>query len=80
MEIKRLGNRANATKIRLMTVEGFALDSLLFQKLWFQHVWPMLEQEMKTHEVLAAVLQPIILLIQACSIDEYEGYIQPSFR
>jgi hypothetical protein len=54
--------------------------SLLFQKLWFQHVWPSLQQEMKTQEVLAAVLQPIIFLVQECTIEEYESTILPSFR
>ncbi|XP_073976277.1 SCY1-like protein bma isoform X3 [Rhodnius prolixus] len=50
------------------------------RKLWFQHVWPCLQQEMKTQEVLAAVLQPIIYIIQECSVDEYEQIILPSFR
>nr|CAD7409484.1 unnamed protein product [Timema cristinae] len=52
----------------------------MFQKLWFQHVWPCLQQEMKTQEVLAAVLQPTIFLVQECSIEEYEAIILPSFR
>lgn len=51
-----------------------------FQKLWFQHVWPCLQQEMKTQEVLAAVLQPIIFLVQECTLEEYESLILPSFR
>ncbi|XP_068083856.1 SCY1-like protein 2 [Anabrus simplex] len=50
------------------------------RKLWFQHVWPCLQQEMKTQEVLAAVLQPIIYLVQECTIEEYESIILPSFR
>uniref|UniRef100_A0A0A9XY57 SCY1-like protein 2 n=2 Tax=Lygus hesperus TaxID=30085 RepID=A0A0A9XY57_LYGHE len=50
------------------------------RKLWFQHVWPCLQQEMKTQEVLAAVLQPILYLIQECSLEEYEDIILPSFR
>ncbi|XP_054274945.1 SCY1-like protein 2 isoform X2 [Macrosteles quadrilineatus] len=50
------------------------------RKLWFQHVWPSLQQEMRTQEVLAAVLQPIIHLIQECSVDEYENIILPAFR
>ncbi|XP_063239604.1 SCY1-like protein 2 [Bacillus rossius redtenbacheri] len=50
------------------------------RKLWFQHVWPCLQQEMKTQEVLAAVLQPIIFLIQECTVEEYEAIILPSFR
>ncbi|XP_046997938.1 protein kinase domain-containing protein ppk32 [Schistocerca americana] len=50
------------------------------RKLWFQHVWPSLQQEMKTQEVLAAVLQPIIFLVQECTIEEYESIILPAFR
>ncbi|KAF6201765.1 hypothetical protein GE061_004160 [Apolygus lucorum] len=50
------------------------------RKLWFQHVWPCLQQEMRTQEVLAAVLQPILYLIQECSLEEYEDLILPSFR
>lgn len=50
------------------------------QKLWYQHVWPCLSQEMKAQEVLAAVLQPIIYLIQESSQEEYENIILPLFR
>uniref|UniRef100_A0A8D8WZU9 SCY1-like protein 2 n=1 Tax=Cacopsylla melanoneura TaxID=428564 RepID=A0A8D8WZU9_9HEMI len=50
------------------------------KKLWFQHVWPSLQQEMRTAEVLASVLQPIIYLIQECSLEEYESVILPAFR
>ncbi|XP_075230291.1 SCY1-like protein bma [Lycorma delicatula] len=50
------------------------------RKLWFQHVWPCLQQEMRTQEVLAAVLQPIIYLVQECSLEEYENIILPAFR
>jgi SCY1-like protein 2 len=35
---------------------------------------------MKTQEVLAAVLQPIIFLVQECTVEEYESIILPSFR
>jgi hypothetical protein len=52
----------------------------MFQKLWFQHVWPCLQQEMKTQEVLAAVLEPVISLVQECAGEEYESIILPSFR
>ncbi|XP_031348162.1 SCY1-like protein 2 isoform X2 [Photinus pyralis] len=50
------------------------------KKLWYQHVWPSLQQEMRTQEVLAAVLQPILYLIQESTIEEYESIILPSFR
>jgi len=52
----------------------------MFQKLWFQHVWPCLQLEMKTQEVLAAVLEPVISLVQECTSEEYESIILPSFR
>ncbi|XP_065171886.1 SCY1-like protein 2 isoform X3 [Atheta coriaria] len=50
------------------------------KKLWYQHVWPSLQQEMKTQEVLAAVLQPVLYLINESTIEEYEHIILPSFR
>ncbi|XP_049819933.1 SCY1-like protein 2 isoform X2 [Aethina tumida] len=50
------------------------------KKLWYQHVWPSLQQEMRTQEVLAAVLQPVLYLIQEATIEEYESIILPSFR
>ncbi|KAK7074754.1 hypothetical protein SK128_003762, partial [Halocaridina rubra] len=49
-------------------------------KLWFLHVWPSLQQEMRTQEVLAAVLQPILQLISNITTDEYENIILPHFR
>lgn len=52
----------------------------IFQKLWYQHVWPSLQQEMRTQEVLAAVLQPVLYLIQDSTVDDYESIILPSFR
>ncbi|XP_069166584.1 SCY1-like protein 2 [Procambarus clarkii] len=50
------------------------------KKLWFLHVWPSLQQEMRTQEVLAAVLQPILQLISDVSTDEYENIVLPHFR
>ncbi|CAG7727444.1 unnamed protein product [Allacma fusca] len=50
------------------------------RKLWFQHVWPALQTEMKTQEVLAAVLQPILFLIEQSSQMDYETIILPTFR
>jgi SCY1-like protein 2 len=43
-------------------------------------VWPCLQQETRTQEVLAAVLQPIIFLVQESTVEEYEAIILPSFR
>ncbi|CAD7082852.1 unnamed protein product [Hermetia illucens] len=50
------------------------------RKLWWQHVWPCLQQEMKTAEVLAAVLQPALALVQESKPDEYETIILPTFK
>ncbi|KAJ6640725.1 SCY1-like protein 2 [Pseudolycoriella hygida] len=50
------------------------------RKLWWQHVWPCLQQEMRTAEVLAAVLQPALALVQEATLAEYETIILPSFR
>jgi hypothetical protein len=61
-------------------IDNYSAMLGVFQKLWFQHIWPCLQQEMKTQEVLAAVLQPIIFLVQECTIEEYESVILPSFR
>ncbi|MPC29629.1 hypothetical protein E2C01_022872 [Portunus trituberculatus] len=52
---------------------------LYVMKLWFLHVWPSLQQEMRTQEVLAAVLQPILKLISDVTTDEYENIILPHF-
>ncbi|KAI9550555.1 hypothetical protein GHT06_005057 [Daphnia sinensis] len=50
------------------------------KKLWFQHVWPSLQQELRTQEVLAAALQPILLMIQEISPEEYQLHIMPTIR
>ncbi|KAK2720262.1 SCY1-like protein 2 isoform X2 [Artemia franciscana] len=53
---------------------------LVPKKLWFQHMWPSLEQELKTQEVLAAALQPVLFLIRECSTDEYQLYMLSTIR
>ncbi|XP_055845977.1 SCY1-like protein 2 isoform X3 [Episyrphus balteatus] len=53
---------------------------LIPRKLWWQHVWPYLQQEMRTAEVLAAVLQPALALVQESTPEEYEAIILPTFR
>lgn len=50
------------------------------QKLWWQHVWPCLQQEMKAAEVLAAVLQPALAMVQESTTIEYEEVILPTFK
>ena len=48
--------------------------------MWFQHVWPSLQQELRTQEVLAAALQPILLMIQGMSAEEYHAHMMPTIR
>ncbi|XP_055689243.1 SCY1-like protein 2 isoform X3 [Lutzomyia longipalpis] len=50
------------------------------RKLWWQHVWPSLQPDLKTQDSLAAVLQPILVLVQESTVDEYEETILPIFR
>ncbi|XP_038118205.1 SCY1-like protein 2 isoform X8 [Culex quinquefasciatus] len=50
------------------------------RKLWWQHIWPNLQQEMRADEVLAAVLQPALTLVQESSNTEYEAIILPTFK
>ncbi|CRL00270.1 CLUMA_CG013543, isoform A [Clunio marinus] len=57
-------------------------DALPFipRKLWWQHVWPCLQQEMRAAEVLAAVLQPALAMVQEATLNEYEQVILPTFK
>lgn len=48
--------------------------------MWWQHVWPCLQHEMRTAEVLAAVLQPALSLVAEATTNEYETIILPTFR
>uniref|UniRef100_A0A6P7FXR5 SCY1-like protein 2 n=1 Tax=Diabrotica virgifera virgifera TaxID=50390 RepID=A0A6P7FXR5_DIAVI len=50
------------------------------KKMWYQTVWPCLQQEMRTQEVLAAVLQSVVYFVQEATADEYESIILPSLR
>ncbi|XP_057660575.1 SCY1-like protein 2 isoform X2 [Diorhabda carinulata] len=50
------------------------------KKMWYQTVWPCLQQEMRTQEVLAAVLQSVLYFVQEASTDEYKSIILPSLR
>lgn len=50
------------------------------QKLWWQHVWPCLQMEMRAAEVLAAVLQPALAMVQEATTAEYENVILPTFK
>ncbi|CAD7003641.1 unnamed protein product [Ceratitis capitata] len=53
---------------------------LIPRKLWWQNVWPMLQAEISNGEVLAAVLQPVITLIQEASPSEYESIMAPTMK
>lgn len=50
------------------------------QKLWWQHIWVSLQQDLRTQDSLAAVLQPILVLIQESTLEEYEEIVLPVFR
>ncbi|XP_016841900.1 SCY1-like protein 2 isoform X1 [Nasonia vitripennis] len=50
------------------------------RKLWYQHIWPYLQHEARSQEVFAAVLQPMLHIIQHSTIEEYENIILPNFR
>lgn len=58
----------------------FSISPDLWQKLWWQHIWPNLQQEMRADEVLAAVLQPALTLVKESSNSEYEAIILPTFK
>ncbi|XP_075991085.1 SCY1-like protein bma isoform X2 [Anticarsia gemmatalis] len=61
---------------------GQLLDALPYipKKLRWQHVWPCLQLEVRTAEVLAAVLQPVIWLTNEASPDEFSLYVLPTLK
>ena len=59
---------------------GFGSDMLLFQKMWFLHLWPSLEVEIRSREVLAAVLEPLIFLVAECHLREYQTHVLPTLK
>lgn len=50
------------------------------QKLWWQHIWASLLPDLRIQDSLAAVLQPILVLVKESTIEEYEEIILPVFR
>ncbi|XP_063838020.1 SCY1-like protein 2 [Ostrinia nubilalis] len=58
------------------------IDALPYipKKLRWQHVWPALQLEVRTAEVLAAVLMPIIWLTNEASPDEFSTYVLPTLK
>ncbi|XP_053624423.1 SCY1-like protein 2 isoform X3 [Plodia interpunctella] len=61
---------------------GTLIDALPYipKKLRWQHVWPALQLEVRTAEVLAAVLQPIIWLTNEATQDEFSHYVLPTLK
>ncbi|XP_050419612.1 SCY1-like protein 2 isoform X4 [Adelges cooleyi] len=55
-------------------------ESLPFipKKIWYQRVWPFLQHEMVKSDVSAAVLHPVIFLIQESSLEDYETLMLPA--
>ncbi|CAH0578222.1 unnamed protein product [Chrysodeixis includens] len=58
------------------------IDALPYipKKLRWQHVWPALQLEVRTAEVLASVLQPVIWLTNECTQDEFSHYVLPTLK
>ncbi|CAH2034539.1 unnamed protein product, partial [Iphiclides podalirius] len=58
------------------------IDALPYipKKLRWQHVWPVLQLEVRTAEVLAAVLQPIIWLTNEASQEEFSHFVLPTLN
>ncbi|KAG7211113.1 hypothetical protein KM043_010440 [Ampulex compressa] len=50
------------------------------KKLWYQHIWAYLRTEMESQEVLSAVLQPMLYIVQNSTQEEYEQIVFPTFR
>ncbi|KAF7395478.1 hypothetical protein HZH68_009528 [Vespula germanica] len=50
------------------------------KKLLYQHIWWYLQAELQTQEVLSAVLQPILYIIEKSTKEEYEKIIFPTLR
>lgn len=50
------------------------------QKLWWQNLWPMLKSEINNGEVLAAVLQPVMLFVQEATHAEYDALMSSTMK
>ncbi|KAI4498141.1 hypothetical protein M0802_006627 [Mischocyttarus mexicanus] len=50
------------------------------KKLLYQHIWWYLRAELQTQEVLSAVLQPILYIIEKSTKEEFEKIIFPTLR
>ncbi|KAJ8737244.1 hypothetical protein PYW07_000515 [Mythimna separata] len=49
-------------------------------KLRWQHIWPALQSEVRTAEVLASVLQSVMWLIREANEDEFTFYMFPTIK
>lgn len=50
------------------------------QKLTYQHIWTYLAAELQTQEVLSAVLQPMLYIIQNSTKEEYDQILFPTLK
>ncbi|KMQ93164.1 scy1-like protein 2 protein [Lasius niger] len=50
------------------------------KKLWYQHIWTYLHAELQTQEVLSAVLQPMLYIVQNCTKEEYDQIVFPTLK
>ncbi|XP_060652020.1 SCY1-like protein 2 isoform X4 [Drosophila nasuta] len=53
---------------------------LIPRKLWWQNLWPMLKSEINNGEVLAAVLQPVMLFVQEATHSEYDALMSATMK
>lgn len=50
------------------------------KKLRWQHIWPALQTEVRTAEVLASVLQSVMWMVKEADEAEFEVYILPTLK
>ncbi|XP_020289945.1 SCY1-like protein 2 isoform X2 [Pseudomyrmex gracilis] len=50
------------------------------KKLTYQHIWTYLAAELQTQEVLSAVLQPMLYIIQNSTKEEYDQILFPTLK
>ncbi|EFN75753.1 SCY1-like protein 2 [Harpegnathos saltator] len=50
------------------------------KKLWYQHIWRYLHAELQTQEVLSAVLQPMLYIVQNSTQEEYDQILFPTLK
>ncbi|XP_017794218.1 PREDICTED: SCY1-like protein 2, partial [Habropoda laboriosa] len=50
------------------------------KKLWYQHIWTYLQNELESQEIQSAVLQPVLYIVQNSTQEEYDQIVFPSLR